>query len=140
MSPEQASLLGQVGRALGVVAIDINADGWIDLFVARDASPNLLLLNQKNGTFRDAAFETEVAYNADGVARAGMGVEPATSTEMAHRIPSPTSIRSTTRSIRIAGSCRFARSHTLRLAAFTKPYVGWGVRFSTMTTMAISIC
>jgi hypothetical protein len=27
-----------VGRALGVVAIDVNHDGWIDLFVARDAS------------------------------------------------------------------------------------------------------
>ena len=34
-----------------------------------------LLINQKNGTFRDAGFEAEVAFNADGVARAGMGVD-----------------------------------------------------------------
>src|SRR5258707_1071500 len=72
---EAAGLLSLAGRALGAVAIDIDGDGWMDLFVARDASPNLLLLNQKDGTFRDAAFEAEVAFNADGVARAGMGVD-----------------------------------------------------------------
>ena len=56
----EASLLNQGGEALGVVAIDVNADGWVDrLFVARDASPNLLLMNQKNGAFRDAGFEAE---------------------------------------------------------------------------------
>jgi hypothetical protein len=62
-----------VGRALGVVAIDVNDDGWPDLFIARDASPNLLLMNQKNGTFEDAGVDAEVAYTADGAAKAGMG-------------------------------------------------------------------
>jgi len=63
------------GRALGVVSIDVNDDGWPDLFVARDASPNLLLINQRNGTFQDHGLDAEVAFNADGVARAGMGVD-----------------------------------------------------------------
>lgn len=31
-----------IGRGLGVVAVDVNDDGWPDLFIARDASPNLL--------------------------------------------------------------------------------------------------
>src|SRR5689334_13679493 len=64
-----------VGRALGVVAIDVNADGWPDLFIARDASPNLLLINKKNGTFEDVALDAEVAYDAGGMAKAGMGVD-----------------------------------------------------------------
>jgi len=51
------------GRALGVVAIDVDDDGWADLFVARDASPNLLLINNHNGTFEDAALDAEVAYD-----------------------------------------------------------------------------
>src|SRR5262249_47125344 len=66
-----------VGRALGVVAIDINDDGWPDLFIARDASPNLLLINKKDGTFADAALEAEVAYDANGLAKAGMGIDAA---------------------------------------------------------------
>src|SRR5205807_2139855 len=72
---EHSGLAGLVGRALGVIAVDVNDDGWTDLFVARDASPNLLLINQKDGTFRDAAIPAEVAYNSDGVAKAGMGVD-----------------------------------------------------------------
>ena len=64
-----------VGRALGVVALDIDADGWQDLFVARDASPNLLLLNKHDGTFADAGVEAEIAYDINGNAKAGMGVD-----------------------------------------------------------------
>src|SRR5260370_37900425 len=65
------------GRALGLVAIDVNDDGWTDLFVARDASPNLLLLNQKDGTFKDIGLEAGVAYSLLGKERAGMGVDAA---------------------------------------------------------------
>jgi hypothetical protein len=72
---EKAGLARLTGRALGVVSIDVNDDGWPDLFVARDASPNLLLINQRDGTFADAALDAEVALSSDGVARAGMGVD-----------------------------------------------------------------
>src|SRR5260370_12382830 len=70
----QSGLDKFVGRALGVVAIDVNDDGWPDLFVARDASPNLLLINRKNGTFDDVGLEAEVAYDSGGIAKAAMGV------------------------------------------------------------------
>jgi len=64
-----------VGRALGVVALDIDGDGWQDLFVTRDASSNLLLLNKHDGTFVDAGAEAEIAYDSNGNAKAGMGVD-----------------------------------------------------------------
>ena len=137
----QASLQTHVGRALGVVAIDIDADGWIDLFVARDASPNLLLLNQKNGTFRDVAFEAEIAYNADGIARAGMGVDAGdVDGDGKPDSSSPILIRSTTHCIRVVPAMPF-REITVpsRLAAL--PALTWvgACAFSTMTTMEISI-
>jgi hypothetical protein len=64
-----------VGRALGVVAVDFDDDGWPDLFIARDADPNLLLYNKHDGTFADAGLEAEIAYDRNGNARAGMGVD-----------------------------------------------------------------
>ena len=64
-----------VGRALGVVAVDFDDDGWPDLFIARDASPNLLLLNKHDGTFVDVGLDAEIAYDRNGNARAGMGVD-----------------------------------------------------------------
>jgi hypothetical protein len=66
-----------VGRALGVVALDVDDDSWPDLFVTCDGSPNRLLINQKNGTFRDLAMDAEVAYDSNGVAKAGMGIDAA---------------------------------------------------------------
>lgn len=73
----QSGVDKSVGRGLGVVAVDVNDDGWPDLFVARDGSSNLLLMNQKNGTFQDAAMLAEVAYDSNGKAKAGMGIDAA---------------------------------------------------------------
>jgi enediyne biosynthesis protein E4 len=55
--------------------LDTDGDGWIDLFVANDTQPNKLYRNQRNGTFKEVAVEAGVALNADGKARAGMGVD-----------------------------------------------------------------
>ena len=63
------------GAALGLVCADFNRDGWIDLYVANDANPNNLWINQKNNTFKDRAVESGCAVNDEGIAEGSMGVD-----------------------------------------------------------------
>jgi len=64
-------------KSLGVAMLDDNHNGWPDLFVANDTQPNKLYRNQRNGTFKDAAVDAELAFSSEGKARAGMGVDVA---------------------------------------------------------------
>jgi hypothetical protein len=59
---------------LGVVTADLDDDGWLDVYVANDADPNNLWINQGDGTFVDDAVVLGAAYNVHGLAEAGMGV------------------------------------------------------------------
>ncbi len=48
--------LSNSAYGLGIKASDLNNDGWQDLYIANDYSkPDLLLINQKNGTFKNIA-------------------------------------------------------------------------------------
>jgi len=72
---EKAGIRAPGGRyGLGAVAFDYNNDGWPDLFVACDSTPNLLFRNNHDGTFTDVAMEAGVAVNGDGQEQANMGV------------------------------------------------------------------
>ncbi len=63
-----------LGPGLGVTALDLNEDGWQDLFVANDTAQNHVWINQKDGTFREMGIESGAGYSEDGLAKAGMGV------------------------------------------------------------------
>ncbi len=120
------------GRALGVVAIDYNGDGRQDLFVARDASPNLLLRNRGDGTFEDVALEAEAAFNADGIARAGMGVDAGDVDGDGTPDFVVTNFDTEYHALYLNPGRLPFREATVssRLARHTRPYVGWGVRFA----------
>ena len=62
-------------RGLGVVFTDVNGDGWLDIYVANDMSPNTLFMNQGDGTFREEGVLRGVAYNGDGIANGSMGID-----------------------------------------------------------------
>ena len=72
---DRALVGGPTGPALGVSTADLDGDGWMDIYVANDSRENDLWINQRNGTFRNAALEAGVAVNADGATEASMGVD-----------------------------------------------------------------
>ena len=59
---------------LNVVCLDVNNDGWKDFIVANDGKANLLWLNQKGRSFKEAGLFSGLAVNAQGVAEASMGM------------------------------------------------------------------
>ena len=62
---------------LGVLWLDYDKDGCLDLYVANDSSPSLLYHNNCKGGFTEVGAEAGVAYSSDGHEQAGMGVDSA---------------------------------------------------------------
>ena len=58
---------------MGATFADFDDDGWPDLFVANDTTPNLLYHNS-SGVFEETALMAGVAYNGEGVIQGCMGV------------------------------------------------------------------
>jgi hypothetical protein len=73
-----ASPIGSTpGKALGVVATDVNNDGLMDLFVTNDTSPNHLWVNRGGGRWEEGGLVAAVAFSAEGRPRSSMGVDSA---------------------------------------------------------------
>ena len=116
------------GHGFGVVAIDLNDDGWIDLFVANDQNPSFLFINKKNGTFADETERSGAAYDENGKKQSGMGVDA----EDADGDGLPDLIRTNFREESTAfyqnqGRGLFLEQSTyVGLAGPSLPYVKWG--------------
>jgi hypothetical protein len=66
-----------MGKALGVAPVDIDGDGWVDIFVANDTVQRFLFHNQGDGTFRERGAEFGIAFDRNGNATGAMGVDSA---------------------------------------------------------------
>jgi len=63
------------GKSLGICLDDFDGDGATDVFVANDTVQNFLFLRRDDGTYEERAVPAAVAYDDNGVARAGMGTD-----------------------------------------------------------------
>jgi hypothetical protein len=63
------------GYGLGAVWSDLDIDGDLDLVVANDSTPNYLYRNDGRGRFTEVGAVAGAAYNEEGRAQAGMGID-----------------------------------------------------------------
>jgi enediyne biosynthesis protein E4 len=71
---ERAGIAKADGAGLGVSVGDYNGDGWPDLYVANDATPNQLWINRRDGTFADEGVISGSALSAAGNPEGSMGI------------------------------------------------------------------
>jgi enediyne biosynthesis protein E4 len=72
---DKAGLGRSDGHGFAALAADLNGDGRIDIYVANDRDPHFLYLNNGDGTLRDVSEDSGAAFDTDGQAQAGMGVD-----------------------------------------------------------------
>jgi len=72
---QKAGIGSHRGNGLGVVIGDYDDDGWLDIFVANDTTPNFLYHNEGGGVFKEVALPSGVSVASDGRPRAGMGTD-----------------------------------------------------------------
>ena len=71
---QKAGFFNANGKGLGVVWGDYDNDGYPDLAVANDTTPDTLYRNKGDGTFMEVGIFVGVAYSGRGTALSGMGI------------------------------------------------------------------
>ena len=128
---KQAGIAPYRGNGLGVAVSDIDDDGWPDVFVANDATPNFLFHNNRNGSFTEIAGLAGVAVAADGKPRAGMGTAFGDFSGTGRPGLIVTNHETEMHSLFLNLGGRLFSDVTIRsgVGPATRPYVGFGVVF-----------
>src|SRR5258705_6849023 len=116
---------------LGVICSDFDEDGYIDIFVANDSTPNFLYHNNGNGTFKDIGFPSGTAVNENGSEQGSMRV---TLGDYDHDSKLDLFITNFDDDYNTLyhndGRGSFTDvSYAAKVAAVSLPYVGWGTKF-----------
>ena len=115
---------------LGVAWFDFNGDGWLDLYVANDATPNFLYANQKDGTFKEVAFPMGVGVSDNGAEQGSMGVTLGSYDNNGRFSIFVTNFAEEYNALYHHEGGHFADlSFRSKTAASSLPYVGWGTAF-----------
>ncbi|QDU68379.1 CRTAC1 family protein [Engelhardtia mirabilis] len=122
--------MGAVGTGLGVAILDVDADGWLDVFVANDAMPDRLWRSEAGARFRDDAAELGIAVDSDGLAKAGMGVAVADLDDDGREDLLVGNLARESDSIYMLRGERFADStRRVGMGASSKPFTRFGLGF-----------
>ena len=116
---------------MGVIASDFDEDGFTDLFVANDSTPNFLYKNNGDGTFKEIGFMSGTAVNENGSEQGSMGVTVADYNHDGTLDLFVTNFDDDYNILyRNEGRASFTdASYQAKVAAVSLPFVGWGTKF-----------
>jgi len=126
---EDAGLASRDGRALAAIAVHLNEDALIDLYVTNDLHANSLFLNEGNGRFRDESEMSGAAYDSVGSVMSSMGVDAADMDGNGRFDLIVTHFQGEYNVLyrNLDDGMFYDVSRTCGLAAPSMPFVGWGV-------------
>jgi hypothetical protein len=116
-------------RAMSVTALDFDLDGDQDLYVSNDGTPNLLLVNDGKGHFKDEALQRGVAFNQFGEAAGSMGATIADATGDGLPDLFVTRFGNASFYVNSRGGLFDDRAQASGALAITSPFTGWGGAF-----------
>ena len=116
---------------LGVVFGDLDADGDLDIYVANDTAPNLLLRNDGPWQLTEVGIEAGVAFSGYGKDQAGMGVHSGDYDRDGRLDLFVTNFSNDVNTLyRNEGDLRFIdATYDAGLGGIALPYLGWGTGF-----------
>jgi hypothetical protein len=116
---------------MGVICSDFDQDGFTDIYVADDSSPNFFYHNNGDGTFKEIGFTSGTAVNENGSEQGSMGVTVGDYDHDGKLDIFVTNFVDEYNTLYHGeGRLNFTDiSHAAKLAAISYPYVGWGTKF-----------
>ena len=134
----QAGVANPQGRSLAAAWVDLDDDGWPDLYVANDVSDNALFRNLGNGLFEEVSLAARVAdyRGAMGIAVGDWDGDADVDLFITHWIAQENALYNNMRTQRL--ELDLPRARTLQfmdeadrygLGQIALDYVGWGTSF-----------
>ena len=116
---------------LGVMWTDFDDDGWPDILVANDATPNYAYRNNHDGTFTEMGFTLGFAVNENGIEQGSMGISIGDYDRDGRLDVVVTNFSDDYNTIYHKNSDGTFTdvSRTTKTAEASIPYVGWGTKF-----------
>jgi hypothetical protein len=116
---------------MGVICSDFDEDGFVDIFVANDSTPNFLYHNNGDGTFKEIGFTSGMAVSGSGSEQGCMGVTVADYDHDGMLDLFVTNFDDEYNTLYHYDSRNLFTdvSYAAKVAEVSLPYVGWGTKF-----------
>jgi hypothetical protein len=126
----RAGVADPEGKGLSAAWVDLDEDGWLDLYVANDVSDNTFFRNRGDGTFEDLSYPALVAdYRSSmGIAVGDWDGDTDLDLFLKHWVAQENALY--TNLLREQGKLRFRdEADQFGLGQISLDYVGWGTSF-----------